>query len=285
MSSASFANVGFRFLITGLVGIGSIYAALGRMVAEKIATIVVMPAGLLWLFLLFSASWAVAIRQKAAAACLMVCWMIFSIIGSGYVADRLAKSLEGPYLTIDPLKEEPFEAIVLLGGGGGVGANGRVQGNGSGDRMLLAAQMYHQGLTKKLICTGQRIETMDSSGVDPAEVSRLILTSLGVPDSAIEKLGGRNTSEEMIALGERFGESKDDVRVGLITSAWHLPRALRLAGKQGFYPSPLPADFRSSSSRGEPTSGELIEAMIPSGNAFSLNSALMKEYLGILLGR
>ncbi|MFO0003319.1 MAG: hypothetical protein ACK559_19535 [bacterium] len=59
----------------------------------------------------------------------------------------------------------------------------------------------------------------------------------------------------------------------------------RLAAKQGFFPTPLPADIRSSSTAEEPTPGELIESMVPSGYAFSLNSALMKEYLGILLGR
>ncbi len=283
MNSSSFLSIAFRFCVIVSVSLATIWLSLDRMVAEKVATALVLPAGILWLLLLFSCAYAVAARQRVAAAWLMICWLAYSVAGSGFVSDWLATSLEQPYLSINPLEEQPFEFVVVLGGGGGLGANQRLQGNGSGDRMILAAQLYHQGLARKLICTGQRIESMNSTGIDPAEVSLGILTRLGVPVDAIEKLGGRNTSEEMKSLGERFGQSEQ--RIGLLTSAWHLPRALRLARRNGFHPQALPADFRSSPKLNPPTSGELIVGMIPGGDALSANGAFCKEFLGMLVGR
>lgn len=283
MNSPSFVSVLLRFVVTGAVGILTIWGCLGRMVAEKVATALVMPYGLLWLLLLFSAAYAVAARQRLAAVLLLSCWVTSTIVGSGHLHQRLARSLEGPYLEIDPLKLKPFEFVVVLGGGGGLSANGRMQGNHSADRLIVAAQLYHQKLAGKLICTGQRIESMNSTGADPAEVSRTILQDLGVPADAIETVGGRNTAEEMENLGQRFAESDD--RVGLVTSAWHLPRAMRLALRNGFEPEPLPCDFRSPPEVQPPTPGQIIEGLIPSGAAAAGNSALMKEILATLAGR
>lgn len=282
-ASSSFLKLLLQFAITIIVSLATIWLSLDRMVVEKVATALLLPAGFLWLMLLFSCAHAVAAKQRVAAVWLLICWMTYSAAASGFVSDRLATALEQPYLSINPLEEQPFEYVVVLGGGGGLGANQRLQGNGSGDRMIMAAQLYHLGIARKLICTGQRIESMSSSGVDPADVSLDILSKLGVPVEVVEKLGGRNTSEEMKSLGERFGET--DQRVGLLTSAWHMPRALRLARRNGFHPQALPADFRSSPKLNPPTPGEIIVSMIPSGDALAANGALCKECLGMLVGR
>lgn len=259
-----------------------------RNVVEKIATALAMPAGLLWLLMLTLCIqlW----RQKKqnhagqpgaiAATC---CFLLYSIAGNGIVADQMATALEANYLSVNPLAESPMDFAIVLGGGGGLGANGRLQGNGSGDRLILAAQLYHQKIAKRIICTGQRIASMNSSSVDPADSSREILMKLGVPESAIETVGGRNTSEEMQNLGSRFKDSSE--RIGLLTSAWHLPRALRLANRNGLQPIPLPADFRSAPKTEEPTVGQIVESMIPNGFALGATWSFGKEYLGMLIGR
>lgn len=282
-SSPGFLSLALRFAITGAVSMSTIWLSLGRMAAEKIATAVVMPTGLLWLLLLFSAAYAAAARQRVAAVLLLFCWMALSAMGNGVLCGQLARSLEGPYLQLNPLQSEPVDVLLVLGGGGGLGPNGRLQGNGSGDRLILAAQLYHSGIARSLICTGQRIESMNSTGVDPADCSASILIGLGVPEQAIRKVGGRNTSEEMSTLAQEFGSQQQ--RVGLLTSAWHLPRALRLAERHGLTLEPFPADFRSGPQSSPPTPGELIESMIPSGPTIATCTALLKEYLGMLAGR
>ncbi|MEJ7590200.1 MAG: YdcF family protein [Planctomycetaceae bacterium] len=281
-----------RILFMICTFIGMVVIVLGvtqdRNVVEKVGTALVMPSGLLWILLL-TLSIQLCMQKKhhhsgqSGGIAATVCFALFSVAGNGFIADHMAAALEADYLRVDPMKEAPLDVVIVLGGGSGLGANGRLQGNGSGDRLILAAQLYHQKIARKFICTGQRIALMNASGVDPAESSRDILIKLGVPDSAIEIAGGRNTSEEMQGLSKRFHESK--LRIGLLTSAWHLPRAMRLANRNGLQPIPLPADFRTAANIEGLTTGQMVESMIPNGFALGATWSFAKEYLGMMLGR
>jgi uncharacterized SAM-binding protein YcdF (DUF218 family) len=282
----SYVRVLVTLVIAWIVGIVVIRFAIDRNAAEKIATALFMPNGILWLLLMALIiqvwPWRRPEHRSSAGYPALLCFLTYTLGGSGYVSEALAVALETPYLQINPLEEPTVDLVIVLGGGGGLGANGRIQGNGSGDRMILAAELYHRHPETKFICTGQRIASIDASGVDPGEATRDILTRLGVPETHIEMLGGQNTFEEMKALGERFKSS--DVKVGLLTSAWHLPRAMRLAERNGLKPIPLPSDFRSSPAE-SPTLAKRIECLIPNGGAFSGTWSFAKEYLGMLIGR
>lgn len=264
-----------------------IFGTLGRDAAEKIGTALFMPSGLLWLLLLSLTiqlwPFCSKTRRPPGGIAALLCFFVCSFGGSGYISDAMAISLEKPFIGINPLKEPPSDIVVVLGGGGGLGANGRLQGNGSGDRMILAAQLYHRHPATRFLCTGQRIQSMNSSGADPAETSRDILVRLGVPESSIELVGGKNTFEEMQHLGQKFADSS--VKIGLLTSAWHLRRATRLAVRNGLSVTPLPSDFRSPLAGTVPTTGQRIEALIPNGAASGSTWSFAKEYLGMLLGR
>jgi uncharacterized SAM-binding protein YcdF (DUF218 family) len=287
MRSASWQRIMLILMVCVAVFVTVIGITLGRDAAEKIGTALVMPGGLVWLSLI--ALWLhLLLRRRSdpnasGAYGALVCLVLYSVAGSGVISGVLARQLEGPYVEINPLQSPVPDLIVVLGGGGMVGANGRYQGNASGDRMILAAQLYHRSPGTRFLCTGQRIESMSSSAADPAEVSRDVLMRLGVPDASIELVGGRNTSEEMKHLAERFANSQQTI--GLLTSAWHLPRATRLARRNGLNTLPLPADFRSSPPGIPPTIGQRIEGLIPNGGAFGSNWSFAKEYLGMLIGR
>ncbi len=285
--STSFLRVLSVILLIAGSGLLLIWLTLGRDAAEKIATAVFMPSGLIWLMLLSLTIQLWPFRRRpegrpGSFAALTV-FVFYSLAGNGFVAGAMAAALEAPYRQMNPLAEPPVDYVIVLGGGGRLGANGRFQGNDSGDRMILAAQLYHQHHETRIVCTGQRIESMNSSGVDPADTSRDILMRLGVPDSSIEMIGGRTTSEEMQNLGKRFAGSAE--RMGLLTSAWHLRRATRLAERNGLNTIPVPADFRSSRQDRTPTTGQCIEAMIPNGSAMASTWWFAREYLGMLLGR
>lgn len=287
MSSSSSWLRSFAFIIGGTVLLlVVVYFALGRDAAEKIGTALFMPSGLVWLMLiaLCLQLWPLRRSDRPAGGWMsLLCLAAYSLGGSSSISEFMAASLEAPYVQVNPLAEPPVDIVVVLGGGGSQGANGRLQGNGSGDRLILAGQLYHKDPATKFLVTGQRIESMNSSGVDPADISLDILTRLGVPESSIERVGGKNTSEEMQNLRARFKDSS--LRIGLLTSAWHLPRATRLAARNGLKTIPLPADFRSSPPGQTPTIGQRIEALIPNGAAFGSTWSFAKEYVGMLIGR
>lgn len=256
--------------------------ALGRTVAEKLVTALAMPASLVWLLLLVAVLAARRAGRRDLVLAAAIPWTALTLLGNGMVAGTLASSLEEPFRHIQPLESEPFDKIILLGGGTSVGGNGRIQANTAGDRILLTAQMYHAGLTETIICSGHRIVELNPDGSDPAQQAHEILMSLGVPEEAIQMQEGRNTSEELRQLANAVADSSP--RLGLVTSAWHLPRAMRLASRQNLSVEPLPADFIT----GPPshmTTGSIILSCVPQDGALWTNAKVLKEYLGMLVGR
>lgn len=258
------------------------FFAFGKSVTEKFVTALVLPCGVIWL-LIFAMSLLAFFLKSRAVGCLgLLTFAIYTVLGSGYLSSALAAAIEAPFQDIDPLQQEPFDEVVVLGGGGKVGSNLRSQGNGSGDRLILAAALYHGGITKTVICTGTSIKGLGNDKIGPGEISAAVLQSLGVPDDAIELVEGRTTSEEMTNLSQRFG--KDGRRVGVVTSAWHLSRALRLAESHDLNFYPLPADFLGGPIRPRSTV-EMVKDCIPDIDRLIVTSHVLREYLAALAGR
>ena len=100
---------------------------------------------------------------------------------------------------------------------------------------------------------------------------------MGVDPIDIECVSGRTTAEEMNVLAEMF---EDDSRIGLLTSAWHLPRAERLANDRGFHPRPIPSDFGTP-----PDVRPTVRDTLPSAQAADAISRVFKEWLAGAVGR
>ena len=272
-------------VVLGIVAatyLGGMYVAAGQVVVEKALLHLAMPAGIVWILLTF---FCIQLRDCKTSPLFVVAalsWIAFTVFGNGFFKTFLVERLESDFAENRPLEEtEPFEAIILLGGGASQAVNGGTQTNSAGERVVLAARMYHHGLARKIICTGQRIQELNPDGTDPADGSERILLDLGVPSHTIEKIGGINTSEELKKLSERFN---DQQRVGLITSAWHMRRALRLAKANNFSVYPLPGGFKSGEARAW-TTGSIMLSVIPKAEDFNNATWAMREYLAGLVGR
>ncbi|HEY0945371.1 MAG TPA: YdcF family protein, partial [Opitutaceae bacterium] len=73
-----------------------------------------------------------------------------------------------------------------------------------------------------------------------AAVLKQAAVALGVPaDNVVEQAEVHDTVDEIRALRARAG----DTPVALVTSAWHMPRAVALARRAGLRVIPCPADF------------------------------------------
>lgn len=266
-------------LLLLLVGLGVLISVIGITPVEKYVTAMVLPAGIMWLVLLGLGIVALARKQCLLSLLAFSGWAFFAFVSSGLGSGILVRSLEAPFVGVRPLEQPPFDAVIVLGGGASQGWNGRFQGN---DRLVLAAQLYHQKVARKLICTGSQIRAFSSVAAEPREMSTQILIGLGVPEDAIERVEGRNTSEEMANLAAKFQGA--DVRLGVVTSAWHLKRALRLAKKRGLEVKPLPSDFLAGDVGGVSLAGWVREFQ-PDAEMLFDSSRAIKEYLGMAVGR
>lgn len=229
-------------LIVVLASVG--YAMHGKPLAEKTLTTLVMPIGMFWAVLSARLMQLILRGPRTGVVPLMLLWLALVTLGTRPIPRWLTRSIESSVQTYQPDRDGPLDVIVVLGGGTSQG-HWRPQVSGVGDRLVLAAELYHSGLTKELITTGQVTEGVSDLAPDPSEQTLHIWTKLNIPPSVIRKIGGRNTYEEMQQLKQLWPELAGK-RIGILTSALHLPRAVRLAKAQGLEMTPIAADVRTA---------------------------------------
>lgn len=264
------------FIAGGLIGIGFLVG--GKLVAEKTLTRFVMPYGVLWLLV---SGWTLerVITLSPKRFILPVLgWLLLSLASCGPLSNACVSYLEGIETPYRPAEEPPLDMLVVLGGGTHQGPE-RAQAGFAGDRVVYAAELFHQGHTKRLITTGESLEAIGGERSSPSQQTIEIWTSLGIPRDAIDVLSGRNTYEEIEDLKAKFSDLEEQ-RVGLLTSAWHLPRAMRLARAQelGFL-IPVAADYQTSS---EPPT---FLNYLPSSGALEQLARCQHEWLAWLVNR
>ena len=128
------------------------------------------------------------------------------------------------------------------------------------------------------MCTGLQSFRSTEEDMHPYEEATLLLEELGVAPQEILKLNGINTSEEMENL-KKWTDVNPGKRIGLLTSAWHLPRAVRLAKAQGIEVEPIASGFYSQPYAPDPG------IVVPNEYNLIITASAAKEYLARLVGR
>jgi len=238
-----------------------------------------MPAGLFWLALLALALACLLRRRHRLGLGLLGLFVCYSVIGNCWVGQRLIASLERRIPQAPPAPSEPLDAICVLGGGSEPDPLGQPQLNDYGDRIVAAARLWHAGRTRRLVTSGSCLDTLGQRQDLGAETRRLWL-DLGVPADAILVIPEpcRNTREEIAALRRLQARTRWN-HLGLLSSAWHLPRALALADRAGLQVIPIGADWRGGQNSFQ------RYPIVPQARGFMLVQLGCWEYLGRWLGR
>ncbi len=256
----------------------------GKSSTEKMLTGMVQP-----LFVAIVAAMAIGATllrrgERPMGWLLLIGACILWFISSGMVVNRVFLYWESRFVSVEPSAVEPFDYVVVLGGGTGIAPDGRAQFAGAGDRVGYAAQLFLAGKAKNLVTTG---DTLVLTGIlarkfeakyDPSEQTRQIWKELGIPEDAIFELPGQNTWSEMAALKEH-PEWWKGKRCGLLTSAFHMPRALKLAERAGVQVSPIGADYRAGKGH------FMISDLVPDIGHLERLQILIKEWIGMTVGR
>ena len=104
---------------------------------------------------------------------------------------------------------------------------------------------------------------------------RIFLLDLGVPSDAITEEGrALNTIENMRNVRAIVGTG----RVALVTSAFHMPRALELAARSKLDAAAFPVDYQSG------TAGRAIwEKWLPSAGVLIMSTLALREIVALNL--
>lgn len=231
------ALIGIALVATG-------WALNGKYLAEKTATLLAMPLGLVWLVLAGRIVHLIVLGRLLGHKAILVLWLALWVLGTSPLTHVLTWYLESRVKTYDPDKDPPFDAVVVLGGGTSSGP-WRAQADEAGDRIVLGAQLYHTGKTKQLVTTGEKMPGSSDLQKSPHEQTLELWTKLGVPREAIKTSLGHNTFEEIQHLKKIMGQLAGP-RIGLLTSGTHIARAVRLARAANVEVVPIAADVKSA---------------------------------------
>lgn len=175
--------------------------------------------------------------QKTAKGLLTASWFALFLLSLQPVTDRLLKPIESAYPTWRG--QEKVNYVVVLGGGytwNPAWAPSSNLINNSLPRVTEGIRLWHANPGAKLVFTGAPAKT---NPVSTAEAGARVAQSLGVPRSDIITLDTpRDTEEEAAAVAKAIGHQP----FLLVTSASHLPRAMRFFQHQGLKPIPAPAN-------------------------------------------
>jgi uncharacterized SAM-binding protein YcdF (DUF218 family) len=138
-----------------------------------------------------------------------------------------------------------YDAIVVLGGGIAPAVPPERDFpslTDSSDRIWAAARLYKQGVAPRIIVSGGGFLANNGPATTEAEAMRRFLVELGVPDSAIVSEGQSDNTIENIRNVRRLVEDRP---VALVTSAYHMPRAMRIAKAAKLNVAAFPVNFHA----------------------------------------
>ncbi len=273
----SVAGFGIALVALALMLVAAGFISAGKSGAEKTLIRLIQPIGLSWLC--FTA-WTTRYTLLNGLRRAIVPWSIWCLVmffTTSPFASWCVRRLESSVDSYQPERDGPLAAVVVLGGGTRQGPH-RAEAGQAGDRVMYAAQLYLHGHTSRLITTGDATPGISRDTTSPRDQTIEIWTKLNIPPDAIGSLHGINTYQELQSLKEVFAQLSGG-RVGVLTSALHLPRAMRLAKAAGLEVVPLAANHEASA---EPFT---YLDFIPSAGPLNQLSACQHEFMAWFVGR
>lgn len=230
---------------------------------NKLLPVFVLPIGVVILLVLLGAwrKWRWA--SLLAAALLLAGSMPF-------VANALLQPLEGVFPARSIGSVPPADAVLVLGG---IMAPGREAGlvpewSEAVERFEAGVLIVQRDKARMLLFTG------DPRGSEGSALQREAIER-GVPAERTAVIGAvGNTADEAAQL-KRYAAQHGIRRVLLVTSAWHMPRAMQLFRGAGVEITPFPVDYRGGANRSLP-----YMDYIPTAGALQKTELALRECYG-----
>ena len=247
-------------------------------VLKILSSLILPPASLAAAAILFLLLWPLR-RRRLATTLLTLAVAETAILSFPPASDALMAHLENEARAAAASAPRCcFDAIVVLGGGiipAMPPARTFPDLNDSADRMWLAARLFHQGIAPRVIVSGGGFMAREDGTMTEAAAMRLFLIDLGVPsDAIVAEDRSINTIENIRYVRRMVG----DGRVALVTSAYHMPRALLIAEREKLAVAAFPTDFRALRA-----TRPVWDNWIPSAESLFIGCLAARELLAINL--
>jgi uncharacterized SAM-binding protein YcdF (DUF218 family) len=197
-------------------------------------------AGIAGLLLLFSRF--VSVGRKLIAASVL----LLAICGFSPLGGLLFYPLESRFPPWDDTRGAP-DGIVVLGGAiqpDLSAAHGVPVFGSSVDRIIAAATLARRYPDARIVFSGGNANLVSSDTAREADYSAALFETFGFPKSRLMMERRSRNTQENAEFSKALVSPKNGERWLLVTSAYHMPRAVGLFRKAGFEVEPYPVDWR-----------------------------------------
>ncbi|MGF9758440.1 YdcF family protein [Microvirga sp. 0TCS3.31] len=142
----------------------------------------------------------------------------------------------------------PVDGIILLGGAVEASDSkqrGQIVSNESAERVLDTIQLSRRYPNARLLISGGG-GTVFGDGAAEAPIIADYFKSIGIDPTRILVEDRSRTTAENAIYSRELAQPREGERWLLVTSAWHMPRAVGVFEKVGFPVTPYPVDFRTA---------------------------------------
>lgn len=142
---------------------------------------------------------------------------------------------------------KPVDGIILLGGSVEASdsiSRGQLVANESAERVLDTIQLAHRYPQARILISGGG-GTVFGNGAGEAPVIAEYFKSIGIDPARIIVEDRSRTTSENASYSQALVKPQAGERWLLVTSAWHMPRAVGVFERVGFAVIPYPVDFRT----------------------------------------
>ena len=242
-------------------------------ILSKLIGLLLSPA--FWVILILFSAWVThsPYKRKRRLGWALVVFLFFS---NPYLAKRITQWYQSAPMPMEA--NERYDAGLLLGGMMSYDEpSATAYFNSASDRFIQTLKLYKEGHIRKIIISGGNADIKPGAYREADWLVRNF-RAMGVPDAdLLLERQSRNTVENA-RLARRITYSLQSTRpIVVVTSAWHMPRAVRIFQKEHIDIRPFPSDFHIM-----PYSTSLsANAFIPNAFAMQNWAVLIKEWIGL----
>jgi uncharacterized SAM-binding protein YcdF (DUF218 family) len=233
---------------------------------NKILPIIVSPLGLIIILLFFG-----VFRKRMLPS--MIALIILIILSLPIVSGQLIKLLEQNYRPTTPNETARADTVIVLSGmvtliekNDGI----HYEFSEAVDRIFAGINLLKIGKAQKIILTRGKLPW--SVGVPEGEFLAEFIQSQGInPNRILLSEIVQNTNDEAKAISRMLPKNSEVI---LVTSAFHMPRAVKVFQNQNLKVIPYAVDFRSSVKEIN------IIDFLPQASAFKDSNFYFREIIG-----
>lgn len=210
-------------------------------------------------------------KNRAGKVFLIVSFLAVYGMSVSPVANFACYFVEKDYLLSPPLNSGQLGAVVVLGGGiSGNEYTGEMPSQQTAARLLHAVEVFRSAGAKFLICAGK-----GTGKTSEAEIMGAAAQGAGIPKKSVKlDVRSRNTREHAEELNKIFQDK--NIKIGLVTSAYHMKRSEGEFKKYFQNIAPFPSDYLYTS---YPIS---VYTFIPTSTNLHKFSVAFREIIGIV---